>query len=742
MKNRGMDIDKALNDLISEYRIDRYHPAYRSYVRAQELIRKIYSRLESNGKDIVIVSEKWSDIGYFCDYAEKKCRYLVVENPVLPDLGELDVNACFLVVSLNYRDELVAKLSEKSAMVLDLYDFFEDEGIYFEHSYYEVYPAGYHSFELNSGTDDYNELKMGVVFLNHRNRYEKAQDAAHKEKYLGEMIFDCVYNRDFLMLRECVNTYKQCGYHDSESYVAFLEKVETLLLQIKQQIAQRGQEDVVMYWLDALEYGDDNIMPFLKSLDETALCMDHMYTVTPSTHPTFRALFAKRRVVEERSYELKTVTKADSRLIQELEKRGYSFICYGHWVKNEENFRANRYVFKNADFTYVFWTFLKDMILEPDKKFFAVIHELFNTHYPYFSFGYTDSFFVPAYYIPGMPKDDYQDRMGRQHDEALRYVDKYLKYYADMLPRNTLKIYMSDHGHTYHGRYHVVMKLQKADIAPQRCDDMMSLFDFDRLLLGILDRKEIDRDLLRKEYVIVQDSEYRHYKYILDSIDSLQISERSLLGFQGVITKEDMLICYREGVTCYPQRYYRKFIRDGKMVTNDRMEYLKSLISNKYVDLNASDEFRYSRIAINGLKKHSFKIKDEERRKWDVINRVITETVSSGTTAIRGGGIHTEILLMLLDGKTREKIQYVIDYSSKCAAANLGAAVILPDQVEEYKIDFVILSSFKHRKNWKKEFADSSVQRVVDIYEELEKEGIVCEREFYAMDYVKEDFET
>ena len=84
----------------------------------------------------------------------------------------------------------------------------------------------------------------------------------------------------------------------------------------------------------------------------------------------------------------------------------------------------------------------------------------FNTHYPYFSFGYTDKYFTPANYIPGMPREDYKQKMSRQHDEALEYVDKYLKYYADILPENVIKLYMSDHGHTYYGRYHVVMKLQ------------------------------------------------------------------------------------------------------------------------------------------------------------------------------------------------------------------------------------------------------------------------------------------
>lgn len=745
MKDNSMDIDKALNKLIFEYKIDRYNPAYRNFVKAQELIEKVYSGLMKNYKEVVVVSDKWADIGYFCDFAGKKCRYLIVENPVLPNFGELsefDNNECFLVASLEYRDELTTRLSERVGTVLDLYDFFEDEGIYFEQNYYEIYPSGYHNFELNAGTEEYTEFKMGVVFLNHRNRFKEAKTTSHKEKYLGRMIFDCAYNRDFLMLKECVDMYVGLGYGDSENYITFLKEVEALLLKIKWCFLERNKKDVVMYWLDALEYGDDkDVMPFLNSLDETALCMDNMYTVTPSTHPTFRTLFAKRRVIEEQSYNLKRMTKDDSRLIQELEKRGYSFACYGQWVKNEESFRANHYVYKNADFTYVFWTFLKDVMMEPEKKFFAVVHELFNTHYPYFSFGYSDKYFTPANYIPGMPREDYKQKMGRQHDEALEYVDKHLKYYADILPGNVVKLYMSDHGHTYYGRYHVVMKLHQDNITPQRYDDMISLFDFDKFILGILDNNAVDADLLGREYVIVQDSEYRHYKYILDSINSLNISERGLLGYQGIITKDDLLICYREGVTFYPENYYRRFIKNGKIVTDVRIDYLKERMSHNYVDLDSSDEFKYSRMAVNGLKKHFLRIKDEEDRKWQLINKAIANGVNTGITAIRGGGAHTEKLLMLLSGDIREKIDYVIDSNRECAASNLGAKIILPEEVSEYKIDCVIISSFVHHNEWKREFENFSKMHIVDIYEILEKEGILCKREFYFANYTREDFE-
>ena len=40
MKNNSMDIDKALNKLIFEYKIDRYNPAYRNFVQGTGTDRK------------------------------------------------------------------------------------------------------------------------------------------------------------------------------------------------------------------------------------------------------------------------------------------------------------------------------------------------------------------------------------------------------------------------------------------------------------------------------------------------------------------------------------------------------------------------------------------------------------------------------------------------------------------------------------------------------------------------------
>ena len=63
-----------------------------------------------------------------------------------------------------------------------------------------------------------------------------------------------------------------------------------------------------------------------------------------------------------------------------------------------------------------------------------------------------------------------------------------------------------------------------------------------------------------------------------------------------------------------------------------------------------------------------------------------------------------------------------------------------PSSVDKSKIDVLILSSFDYKEMWKREFEGSEME-VIDVYDELEKVGIYCQREFYKLDYELADFE-
>lgn len=742
---KSVDIDDKLDKLIFDYHIDKHNKEYRKYVQAKKIIKKVYQNISEKHTSIVVVSEKKEDIGFFNEFAGYRSKGLIIDNPVMPNESLFSVfsgEECFLVVSINFRHELITRLQKEFKVVFDLYDYFEAENLYFTNNYYDIYASGYHDFGMVKQTYDYQDFNMSVIYLNHRKRFDNSKEKLQKLKYLEEMIFDCVYIKDFVSLKKCICMYEKIDIEKANSYTYFWNEVEKLLEEIKKFMHQRNQNDVIMYWLDCLEYGEDKDMPFLKSLDTESMCFENMHTVTPYTNATFRTLFCKSRVIEDESYKIRVVTKDESNLIQELENRDFKVVCYGYWTRLEDTLISNHYIVPCMEFSYICWNFITDIMTNPEEKYFAIVHELYTTHFPYISFGFSGEKYPPTYALPGVQEfEDSKEKRQRQQSEARRYIDKQLKFYDTIFSENMYKIYMSDHGHTFYGRFHTIMKIQQKNIIPHRYTALISYYDFDNFILGILDNNCLNNNL-DKEYIIVQDSEYRHHELVLKSIYSLDIP-LMLFGYQGVITKEDMLVCYRPNTTYYTPKYYRKFVNDKKMVSDERLEYLKSLMSNKFVDVESSDQFKYSKIILDGAKKCYLRTKRKEEQKWEIIYKVISDAVNSNNrVAIRGGGVHTVYLLANFEENIRKKIQYIIDKNKDCDASRWGIEVIHTNEIGNYGINCVIISSFRYRENWKKELKQFSGIKIFDIYDEMENQGIACDREFYSMNYIKEDFKV
>ena len=151
----------------------------------------------------------------------------------------------------------------------------------------------------------------------------------------------------------------------------------------------------------------------------------------------------------------------------------------------------------------------------------------------------------------------------------------------------------------------------------------------------------------------------------------------------------------------------------------------------------------YSRIIWNANQKCSNRTADIENRKYQVIEKTFEQIPKDNIIAIRGGGIHTLRLLMLLDVDQRKRISYIIDINPDCVACKLGLKVLLPKDLHSINLNYIIVSSYDFRKQWKAELSEQNTAKtisIIDLYEELAKEGIFCKKEFYKKEFIKEDF--
>lgn len=127
-----------------------------------------------------------------------------------------------------------------------------------------------------------------------------------------------------------------------------------------------------------------------------------------------------------------------------------------------------------------------------------------------------------------------------------------------------------------------------------------------------------------------------------------------------------------------------------------------------------------------------------EDNSYEELNYLIKEILADfmkdkQNPAIYCNGIHTNRLMADYVYELK-KVKYIIDQNTANVAE--GFAVISQDQINEMNIDAVIISSFKFRNQIKLELKKNySHVKILDLYEELEKQGIYLICEYYKCNH-------
>jgi len=713
------NIDDDMNDLMVKYDIGRHQPAFYQWLQAKEIIRKKYREFCENNQKIVLVSENLYDIRFCMDALQEEPTSLILK---LSEDAEIirektDSDTTYLVCSFPYQSELTMRLFDAGRKVYNLYDIFESEGLLFEHSYYVVYSGGYYDHSEKRPSSDYERLDLNAAFFWHRRRYEISSGKIRR-RYLEKAIFDCAFARDFVTLKEYIGLYEKEYAEFSKPYTDFLEEVSYLLDRIKKELHLRQPEHCLMIWLDQVPYAKEQDMPFLKSLDEKSLCFENMYTMTPYTNPTIRLLFSKKRPIEEKSYKQKNFDEKDSVFLRNLQSQGYQFRYYGTF----------RYYFgsKYADlkdqmeevspFSYVFWLLLRDMILcQPTEKFFYVIHELMQTHSPSYSFGLRGDNYVCE------ERKGEQEQMQNQRMESWRYVDRLLEFYFELLPDSLYQIYMSDHGYGLIERFHVVFKVLQKRIRVRKVREVISYYDFDRIVDSVLRKNGEGIEEISNGYALLEDVDVYNKNLILKKAKEGRISY-TMTSYKGIATEQEIFLSYRNG----KEQYFAlnsgtpEEIEDRKNALRDKMDLC-------WINVAEEEHFKYSRVVIEALT-------GEMRKKKSLLIEFLEMVFQKGRVAIRGGGDHTLYLLDALNVKQKEKISFIIDKNKKDVMIS-GFPVIAPEEFDVKTVDVVLISSWFYRESMKSEMqqmcATSNVE-VLDFYDYAAEKGILCTSEFYC----------
>lgn len=121
------------------------------------------------------------------------------------------------------------------------------------------------------------------------------------------------------------------------------------------------------------------------------------------------------------------------------------------------------------------------------------------------------------------------------------------------------------------------------------------------------------------------------------------------------------------------------------------------------------------------------------------INQIIKESVQGfietcSVPAVWCYGKHTK--MMMTDFMYEMKrIHYIVD-TNFAGQEKSGFCIIREGQIQDYKIDGIIISSYKYKDEIKKNLKEHYPEvRYLDIYEELEKRGVVLSYEYFSQQH-------
>lgn len=733
-----MSMNQRFDSLMIKYGIDRFHPRFGASLQAVRLIQDLVKK--NTGRSWIVLSDNSYDAGFFCvDAGGAEIRqtilYSELTNEILESLKNCPEDSLIIIVSFVDRYATKNRLENLGIHPLCLYDYFAVNGLCISGNYYDVFGEKYLNESVadetvEKGTYNYSGQDVSALFFYDRRGFECAEKREYQQMFLAKMIFDCAYARDIESMSLYIKKYTAAKFDHSDKYQRFAEEANALVSEIRDEISRREQKDMVMFWLDALESGEDRTMKWLTSVAERSLEFEQAYTTTPYTHSSARALFGGKYLLDDRAYNMKIDDSCQ--LILDLKKRGYRVVFYTFLPQISDELRVKRPQNKFAPFTRMCWDFACDLI-QSEEPVFAMLQELKHTHWPFTSIGLTGTEYISPAYYEAMNGMGSTEQLRSQMEESRRYTDQVLQYYSGLLNEHMFKIYMSDHGHTYFDKFHTVLKVVQEDIRPQKIDKIFSFVHFGSLIKKLLDGDTDYQDIL-SEYTVIQDTDYYYRNAVRYILKHNPKWSRNYFGYEGVVTKNGYYLRYNDG----REEYYN--LNAGDPVTREWVEEAESLCGRYPDDIIVNEKFKYSRNLYATLNRYLDRNKSFEDSKQKALIDIFEQLPETAVVALRGGGEHSYQLWLTLPWRLRRKISYVIDRDPQCMASRVGLPIISLEQIQEKGVSHVMPSSFIHEAEWTEELQKMQGSfKIIPLYAELKKHNVVCREAFYYKEYIEED---
>lgn len=733
-----MDINELLNEIIFKYNLDRCYPHYRKIYEAEKILKNLLQSIIKGHRKVIFVGNDKTGIEFIRNLSGNYewIKFLVYDKDISSQLESVDWKMYESIYLISfYGKEYVERWFRKYHIPYEgIYDIFEGRGLFLQREFYAfgkedlfsvIAPGGVHT------RNDWTESLQCELYCQ-QSKYYFTNDLKIKRIALEKCLFLALIMKNF----EEVQTYISLLAKEDMRYGSIGREINNLLDLVKSFIMKKKQKDIIIYWLDAIRYGDELDMSYLQGIMKKSVVFENAYAYVANTHPMLRAMFLGKKDIEDYVYDVKKITRENSALISFLENEGYNLKIVSGYFNDafpakyvSEQFLTDWYV----PGSMVLWDMLSNMIRSEQRTVY-VIHVM-DAHNPYLSCGMNDN--------------NYKSKNAR-YQLAKKELDRQLSFYDSFVGDNVCRIYMSDHGRDEIDRHHVLLNVFHRDLKPRRVEKFFTFLNFNKLLYQLIKNGQIKEQEITGDYVEIGCLDRYSYRQLNHFFKNKEALSTQFFGYMGIVDKSYIYIRYTTGKEWMQKiedvSLYKPFLfydAPNDICEPKQLLHYRKLVGKFPDNLLEDNYFEYTRYLYklyDNISKHN-----DMSKRIALINQALTG-YPENSVAVRTGGITSVMLYYILSEENTRKIWGIIDNDKECLCSKLGMPVIVPEKATElnrYGIKAILLDSYIHlemlHKEAKLRFGHIDV---VDIYETFEKNGIKCRDEFYKVNGIMEDYDV
>lgn len=627
-----LDIDKEIEEIIERHNLDRHYPAYRMSRRACDFIQKWVKRLTIEESKFLFVGMDEHTLKLISNWAQADnvdtlliCSVEELERDTGKGYFERLVNADKIyVVSYSRTIEILHWLWRHDFQAESVYDILENEQIYLQMEFYRFFfPLKMTSeLDLNEWGEEKSADGSALVLYEYyyqKQRLRHAQHEKDKQRIAEKLFFLAICMRNFL---EAENVLGRMT--DRIGLERCWEEIKGLLSKIRKAVSLVQQDNIIIYWLDALSYEESKNFEYLQSRREHSVYFHNAYTTTPFTNPTCKAMFCGLLQVDDLGYRVKRIDRKNSPLLRMLAERGWRFELISDYMRSlfPGEYSPCAEITKRTPCSEIFWNLLGE-ILQNEQRTVYLAHAFVELHEPELSV-----------------RKKYLEQYGRETREAQgRELDEQLCFYDELLGDGSYRIYMSDHGYDYvWKRLHVHFQVYHASWEGRDTRKLFCYLDFGKMMHCLLGKQEIDGDMWGREIVPIQDVDYynkENLNVIFEKKGRVELID--YIAYKGCIKEGDIYLRFKTGEEMFCRDYEKSLMMksfEGMVKEQSAcFQELREMVGGFPDELDSDSKFRYAAYIDKAYKN----VKNTLRAVAKVTNEKFGE-YADGSIALRMGG--------------------------------------------------------------------------------------------------------